>query len=80
VDRRRVWNPFECFSERARFVGVFGSVGIVGRHERKTMAVYALSVSVATVYGRYHYGVDALAGFAVSLVAIPAARLGRERT
>ena len=44
-----------------------------------SMAAYAVLVSIATVYGRYHYGVDALAGFAVSLLAIPAARLGRTR-
>lgn len=37
------------------------------------MAAYAVVVSIATVYGRYHYGVDVLAGFAVSLLAIPAA-------
>jgi membrane-associated phospholipid phosphatase len=29
---------------------------------------YALSVSLATVYGRYHYAADVLAGFAVSLI------------
>ncbi|HEY4363140.1 MAG TPA: phosphatase PAP2 family protein [Bryobacteraceae bacterium] len=45
-----------------------------------TMLVYAVSVSIATVYGRYHYGVDAVAGFAVSLLAIPAAHFARERT
>jgi membrane-associated phospholipid phosphatase len=33
------------------------------------MLVYAASVSVAAVYGRYHYAVDVLAGFGVSLVA-----------
>jgi membrane-associated phospholipid phosphatase len=33
------------------------------------MLIYASSVSVATVYGRYHYAVDALAGFGVSAVA-----------
>ena len=43
-----------------------------------SVAAYAVAVSIATVYGRYHYGVDVLAGFAVSLLAIPAARLGRE--
>jgi membrane-associated phospholipid phosphatase len=32
------------------------------------MLVYATSVAVATVYGRYHYAADAVAGFAVSLV------------
>ena len=44
------------------------------------MLAYAISVSIATVYGRYHYGVDALAGFGVSLLAIPAAHFARERT
>ncbi len=29
---------------------------------------YALSVSLATVYGRYHYAADVLAGFGVSLI------------
>jgi membrane-associated phospholipid phosphatase len=37
------------------------------------MLVYALSVAVATVYGRYHYAADAVAGMAVSLV--PAAMI-----
>ena len=37
------------------------------------MLIYALSVAVATVYGRYHYGADAIAGFAVSLMAAAAA-------
>jgi membrane-associated phospholipid phosphatase len=33
------------------------------------MLAYAVSVAVATVYGRYHYAVDAIAGFGVSLIA-----------
>jgi membrane-associated phospholipid phosphatase len=33
------------------------------------MLGYAVSVTIATVYGRYHYAVDALAGFALSVVA-----------
>lgn len=32
------------------------------------MLIYAVSVAVATVYGRYHYAADAVAGFALSLV------------
>ena len=36
-----------------------------------SVAAYAVMVSVATVYGRYHYGVDVLAGFAVSLSQSP---------
>ncbi|HEX4594613.1 MAG TPA: phosphatase PAP2 family protein [Bryobacteraceae bacterium] len=33
------------------------------------MLVYAASVAVATVYGRYHYAVDAVAGLGVSVIA-----------
>jgi len=33
--------------------------------------MYAMAVAVATVYGRYHYAVDALAGIAVGCVALP---------
>jgi membrane-associated phospholipid phosphatase len=32
------------------------------------MLIYAMSVAVATVYGRYHYAADAVAGLAISLV------------
>jgi membrane-associated phospholipid phosphatase len=32
------------------------------------MLTYAVSVAVATVYGRYHYAADAMAGLAISLV------------
>jgi membrane-associated phospholipid phosphatase len=39
------------------------------RKEAWGMLIYAISVSVATVYGRYHYAVDAMSGFAVSLAA-----------
>ena len=34
------------------------------------MLIYAVSVSLATVYGRYHYAVDAVAGLGISLVAL----------
>ncbi len=30
---------------------------------------YGISVSVATIYGRYHYAADVLAGFGISLIA-----------
>ena len=36
------------------------------------VAFYALSVAIATIYGRYHYAVDALAGFAISFLAFTA--------
>jgi membrane-associated phospholipid phosphatase len=32
------------------------------------MLVYAISVAIATMYGRYHYAADAVAGMALSLV------------
>jgi membrane-associated phospholipid phosphatase len=34
------------------------------------MLIYAISVSIATIYGRYHFVADVLAGFAVSLIAL----------
>jgi membrane-associated phospholipid phosphatase len=33
------------------------------------MLFYACSVSVATVYGRYHYAADVVGGFGISMVA-----------
>ena len=33
------------------------------------MLIYAVSVSIATVYGRYHYAADVMAGFWVSVAA-----------
>jgi membrane-associated phospholipid phosphatase len=32
------------------------------------LLLYAVAVSIATVYGRYHYAADVLAGFALSLI------------
>jgi len=34
------------------------------------MLIYATSVAIATVYGRYHYAVDAVAGAGLSLIAL----------
>jgi membrane-associated phospholipid phosphatase len=36
------------------------------------MLLYAISVAIATVYGRYHYAADAVAGLEISLVALAA--------
>jgi membrane-associated phospholipid phosphatase len=36
----------------------------------RAMAIYAASVAIATVYGRYHYAIDAVAGLAISLLAL----------
>lgn len=43
------------------------------------MLFYAVSVALATVYGRYHYAVDALAGFGVSLVPLAVGLLMKTR-
>jgi membrane-associated phospholipid phosphatase len=42
-----------------------------------TMAAYGLCVGLATVYGRYHYAVDAAAGIAVSFLGLAAVYLNR---
>ncbi len=34
------------------------------------LLIYAISVAIATIYGRYHYSADAIAGLAVSLAAV----------
>lgn len=49
-----------CFLPERRWVG-------------RIAVLYAVLVSVSTVYGRYHYAVDAVAGFAVSLAALAVA-------
>jgi membrane-associated phospholipid phosphatase len=49
------WAMFLLVSERKRIGGV--------------LLLYAVSVSLATIYGRYHYTADVMAGFGVSLVA-----------
>jgi membrane-associated phospholipid phosphatase len=43
------------------------------------LLIYACSVSVATIYGRYHYAADVIAGFAVSLVALSVGLMLRQR-
>ena len=50
------------------------------RREGWGMLVYAVSVAIGTIYGRYHYAVDAIAGFAVSLAAIAWVQLQKART
>jgi membrane-associated phospholipid phosphatase len=49
------WGMFLVMPERRRF-----GWGVLA---------YAVSVSIATIYGRYHYAADVLAGFGVSLIA-----------
>ena len=40
-----------------------------------SMAAYGMLVAIATIYGRYHYAVDALAGIVISLLALAATKL-----
>ncbi|MBI3681598.1 MAG: phosphatase PAP2 family protein [Acidobacteria bacterium] len=42
----------------------------------RMLAVLASSIATATIYGRYHYAVDAVAGFGISLIAWLVARHG----
>jgi membrane-associated phospholipid phosphatase len=49
------WGMFLVFSKRHRFGWI--------------LTIYAASVSFATIYGRYHYTADVVAGFAISLIA-----------
>ena len=53
------------------FSAAFAMLLLMPRKERDGwfLLVYAVSVAVATIYGRYHYAVDAFAGFGISLLA-----------
>jgi membrane-associated phospholipid phosphatase len=42
------------------------------RRYGRIVVAYAFLVAIATVYGRYHYATDALAGFAISFLAFAA--------
>jgi membrane-associated phospholipid phosphatase len=58
------------------FAAAFALKRILGEHPwlYRGVFVYATLVAIATVYGRYHYAVDAVAGV---LVGVVAAALGR---
>jgi len=57
------------------FACAWGLLLAVPNHKRYgwIVAFYSLSVAIATIYGRYHYATDAVAGFAVSFFAFFAA-------
>lgn len=46
---------------------------------RRGTLIYAILVAIATVYGRYHYAVDAFAGLGVALVAASIASFAFDR-
>jgi membrane-associated phospholipid phosphatase len=60
------WGMFLAFPKRK----LFGWI----------LLVYACSVSISTIYGRYHYSADVLAGIALSLTAAAIAYLLARRT
>jgi membrane-associated phospholipid phosphatase len=55
------------------FAGAFGIAYLIPGRRWIVVAyfAYGIFVAVATVYGRYHYAVDAVAGFVVGVVAFP---------
>jgi membrane-associated phospholipid phosphatase len=58
------------------FAAAWGLLAIL-RHRRTAgwaMVAYGVVVSIATIYGRYHYAIDVLAGAAVSLLGWAAVR------
>lgn len=59
------------------FSGAFGMIRLLPEHPwvGRFLLVLAILIATATVYGRYHYGADALAGFFVSLAALAIASL-----
>lgn len=59
------------------FSGAFGMIRLLPEHPwvGRFLLVLAILIATATVYGRYHYGADALAGLVVSLAALAIASL-----
>ena len=53
------------------FAAAFALKRILGEHPwlYRGVFVYAALVAIATVYGRYHYAVDAIAGVVVGILA-----------
>jgi membrane-associated phospholipid phosphatase len=54
------------------FSGAFGMIRLLPEHPwvGRFLLALAILIATATVYGRYHYAADALAGLAVSLAAL----------
>lgn len=61
------------------FAVAFAMVGLLPERKwvGRLLAVLAVLIALATVYGRYHYAVDAAAGFAISVAATAVARRRR---
>jgi membrane-associated phospholipid phosphatase len=63
------------------FASAWGLLIAMPDHKRYgwIVAVYACLVAIATVYGRYHFAADAVAGFAFSFMAFFATQVVRRR-
>ena len=61
----------------AAFSAAFAMLLLTPRGQRDGwfLLLYAISVAIATVYGRYHYAVDVFGGFGLSLLAAASAPL-----
>jgi membrane-associated phospholipid phosphatase len=58
------WGLFVTMPDRRRYAAL--------------VAIFAFSVAIATIYGRYHFAVDALAGFIISFCAFSAKAVHRQ--
>jgi membrane-associated phospholipid phosphatase len=58
------------------FAGAFAMILLLPEQKwvGRTLTVLAVLIAIATVYGRYHYAVDAIAGFSIAVIAAVAAR------
>lgn len=64
------------------FSGAFAMIRLLPEHRwaGRFLIVLATSIALATVYGRYHYGADAAAGFAVAVLAQAISRAVERRS
>jgi len=64
------------------FSVAFGIMRLLGEHKwaGRSLLLLAVLIALATIYGRYHYAVDAVAGLATALVALFAARAVERRS
>lgn len=68
-------------SHVAATVSAWIAAGVYDRRAFWILAPFAVSLTLGTVYGRFHYGIDALAGLVFAAVAVPwAPRLMRQLT
>lgn len=57
-------------SHVAATVSAWLAAGLVDRRLGWILAPFAVSLTIGTVYGRFHYGIDAAVGLAVALLAV----------